>query len=174
MADFVTSITVDDVIDALAALLEPLAAGYTIVRGQVNRVPQPRPLAIILTEVHLADLQVPSYFVDPDAEQGAIHGPRQIGVQCDIYGANAGDVCTVIKQALRSDYAFRNMPAAIKVLYPDDGRQIPLVTGEQQYETRWTLTVALQYNPVVTVPQQTATALEVDHLVAADLLPETP
>ena len=40
----------------------------------------------------------------------------------------------------------------------------PLVTGEEQYDERWILTASLQYNPIVTIPQQSADALSVSQI----------
>ncbi len=171
---FTTSITIDEVIDALKAFLVPFCTGMEIVRGQVNRVPSPLGGYVVLTEGTLIDLQVPSSIVDKITEEATLHGPQEIAIQIDFYGASSGQLCSAVKQALRSSYGFDKFPENIKPLYTDAGRQIPLVTGEEEYETRWTLTAALQYNPVVTVPQQTATALELESIVAADLLPETP
>lgn len=167
--NFVTSITIDDVIDALADLLEPFCPDAEIVRGQVNRVAQPRNPCVILTEMGLTDLQVPSSTTAPGDEESTLSGPQRIMVQVDFYGPLAGEWCSAAKQALRSSYGFDAMPTDIKPLYTDDGRQAPLISGEQQYETRWILSALLQYNPVVTVPQQTATALELEEIVAADL-----
>jgi hypothetical protein len=52
-------------------------------------------------------------------------------------------------------------------LYCSDGHQMPLTTGEQQYETRWTLTASLQYNPTVSIPQQSANTLAVNIMEAS-------
>jgi hypothetical protein len=166
---YVASITIDDVIDALAEVLTPFCPDAQIVRGQTNRAPQPRNPCVILTEIGLTDLQVPSAFTDPSDQETVLAGPQRITVQIDFYGALAGEWCSTAKQVLRSAYGFENMPIDIKPLYTDDGRQAPLVSGEQQYETRWILTAALQYNPVATVPQPTATALQIDEIVAADI-----
>ena len=53
--------------------------------------------------------------------------------------------------------------------YCSDGMQSPLVTGEQQWEGRWTLTASLQYNPVVTVPQDFADVLIPNLVIPADV-----
>lgn len=167
--NYVTSITINDVIDALADVLAPFCPGAQIVRGQGNRVPQPRNPCVVLTEMNLTDLQVPSYNTDPSDQQATISGPQRIAIQIDFYGELAGEWCSTAKQVLRSNYGFTDMPADIKPLYTDEGRQAPLISGEQQYETRWILSAVLQYNPVVTVPQQSATALVLDEIVAADI-----
>jgi hypothetical protein len=167
--NYVASITIDEVIEALADVLAPFCPGAEIVRGQVNRTPQPRNPCVILTEIGLTDLQVPSAFTDPSDQETTLSGPQRIGIQIDFYGSKAGEWCSTAKQVLRSAYGFANMPDDIKPLYTDDGRQAPLISGEQQYETRWILMAALQYNPVSTVPQPTATALQIDEIVAADI-----
>jgi len=43
-----------------------------------------------------------------------------------------------------------------------------LVTGEEQYERRWALTMSLQYNPIVIVPQQSAEVLSMNILNDVD------
>ena len=39
---------------------------------------------------------------------------------------------------------------------------MPLTDSEQQYEQRWMATAVLQFNPVVTVPQDFANALTIN------------
>jgi hypothetical protein len=56
----------------------------------------------------------------------------------------------------------------IAPLYCDDGQEVPLVTGEEQYERRWALTMSLQYNPIVIVPQQSAEVLSMNILNDVD------
>jgi len=46
-------------------------------------------------------------------------------------------------------------------LYADDPIQIPLIDAEAQYERRWKVTAALQYNPVITTPQQSAATIQI-------------
>lgn len=158
MPNYVSSITVDQVIDALAAFLAPFMPGAQIVRGQVNRVALPSNPCAVLTEILQVDLSVPHTDyqppVDPAPADGTatIHGPSRIDVQIDFYGAQAGEFCKTVKTAFRSHWGFTHFPAGIKPLYTSDGMQSPLTTGEQQYESRWTLTASMQYNPTVTVP----------------------
>ena len=61
----------------------------------------------------------------------------------------------------RDEYAADNMPANIQPLYADNPMQMPLIDGEDQYEERWKLTASLQYNPVTTIGQQSALAVDI-------------
>lgn len=172
---YTSSITIDQVIDALAAFLAPFAPGAAIVRAQVNRVALPQNPCIVLTELLQVDLSVPytEYQppVDPIPADGTatILGPTRIDVQIDFYGSAAGEFCKAVKTAFRSHWGFAHFPANIKPLYTSDGIQSPLITGEQQFESRWTLTASLQYNPIVTVPQQFAEAASTTIAAPVDL-----
>ena len=162
---YTASISVDQVIDALAAFLAPFVPGGKIVRGQVNRVAMPSNPCAVLTELFQFDISVPHTDYQPPTDPipaigtATIKGPTRIDVQIDFYGAQSGDFCKAVKTAFRSYWGFAHFPANIKPLYTSDGVQAPLVTGEQQYESRWTLTASMQYNPTVTVPQEFSDSL---------------
>lgn len=169
MANYVISITVDQVIAALAAFLAPFMPGAQIVRGQVNRVALPSNPCAVLTEILTVDLSVPSADYQPLAAMATLHGPSRIDVQVDFYGAQAGEFCKTAKTAFRSFWGYDHFPANIKPLYTSDSVQSPLTTGEQQYESRWTLTVSMQYNPTVTVPQEFADEAVPNTPIPADI-----
>ena len=123
----------------------------------------------ILTEMTTDKLMVPyGKFNDP-TQTAAISGSKQIDIQIDFYGPLSGEWCSTAASAMGSEWGYNAFPANIRPLYTTKGLQSPLTTGEQQYESRWTLTASLQYNPVVTVPQQSATVLTVNTLGAVDL-----
>ena len=167
---YTSSITVDQVIDALADFLTPFVPDAEVVRAQVNRVAMPSNPCVILTEMLQVDLSVPATDYQPDDGTATVAGPTRIDVQIDFYGAQAGEFCKTVKTAFRSHWGFAHFPANIKPLYTSDGIQAPLVTGEQQYESRWTLTASLQYNPIVTVPQDFADVLVPNKILPADVV----
>ncbi len=167
---YTSSITVDQVIDALADFLAPFVPGAQIVRAQVNRVAMPSNPGVVLTEMLQVDLSVPATEYQPGDGTATIEGPTRIDVQIDFYGAQAGEFCKTVKTAFRSHWGFAHFPANIKPLYTSDGIQSPLTTGEQQYESRWTLTASLQYNPIVTVPQEFADSLAPAKILPADVV----
>ena len=169
MANYTSSITVDQVIDALAAFMAPFVPGGQIVRAQVNRVALPSNPCAVLTELLQVDLSVPATDYQPTANTATIYGPSRIDVQIDFYGAQAGEFCKTVKTAFRSHWGFAHFPANIKPLYTSDGVQSPLLTGEQQYESRWTLTASMQYNPTVTVPQEFADEAYPTLVIPADV-----
>lgn len=169
MTLYISSISVDQVIEALASFLAPMIPGGQVVRGQVNRVALPSNPCAVLTELLQVDLSVPAADYQPTDDTATIYGPSRIDVQIDFYGAQAGEFCKVAKSAFRSYWGFAQFPDGIKPLYTSDGVQAPLTTGEQQYESRWTLTASMQYNPTVTVPQQFADEAEVTQTVAVDI-----
>ena len=167
---YTSSITVDQVIDALADFLAPFVPAAQIVRAQVNRVPMPSNPGVVLTEMLQVDLSVPATEYQPVDGTATIEGSTRIDIQIDFYGAQAGEFCKTVKTAFRSHWGFSHFPANIKPLYTSDGIQAPLVTGEQQYESRWTLTASLQYNPIVTVPQDFADVLTPNKVLPADVV----
>jgi len=161
MPNYVPSIAVDEVIDALRNFMAPFVTGGLdkLVRGQVNRVPLPDDPCVVLTELLVVDLSMPSLTYRPDDGLATIAGPSRIDVQLDFYGVQSGDICKAVQAAFRTLWAYNQFVENIRPLYTSDAKQMPLVTGEQQYEARWTLTASMQYNPSVTVPQQFADEL---------------
>ena len=159
MPQYVPTITVDNVIVALGGFLTPFLAGVPIVRGQGNRVPMPTPACVVLTELLQVDLETPVVTQDPANAQALLVTPTRIDVQIDFYGPSAGDQCKAVKGAYRTEYATLQFADGIKPLYCSDGTQNPLITGEQQYASRWTITASLQYNASVALPQQSAIAI---------------
>lgn len=168
MTDYVSSIPVDEVIDVLGDFITPFVGSSQIVRAQVNRVAMPLDPVVVLTELLQVDLGVPFIDYQPIDGQLTMHGPSRFDIQADFYGPNAGEYCKAVKTALKTGYAFDNFPDNIKPLDVSDGIQAPLTTGEEQYESRWTLTISLQYNPLITVPQQFADEGSVNLFVQAD------
>lgn len=162
---YIATIAVDAVITALGSFLQPFMGSGTVIRGQNNRTPMPATLPFaVLTEVLQVDLETPTVSGQYSNAQITITSPKRIDIQIDIYGPTSGDLCTAVKGVYRTGYAVAQFPAGIAPLYCSDGHQIPLTDAEQQYDTRWTITASLQYNPAVYIPQQFATALAVNIL----------
>lgn len=166
--NFVASVTVDNVMDAIkefVLLFMPIPAKGCDPRGQVvraeqNRVPLPPAPCAVLTELFGDEMNVPYDVFDGIEQITTINASTKIDVQVDFYGEIGGDIMKAVKQAFRTEWGWLQFPANIKPMYTDNGRQMPLTTGEDQYLRRWTLTASLQYNPAVTVPQPSATVLK--------------
>jgi len=165
------SVTESSILAALRAfLLSILPAGTEVVRGQVNRVPPPKGSNyLVMTPLMRTRLatNVHSYsdpFPDPGSSQ-SIQQSTQVSIQLDVHGPAAGDNAQMIMMLLRDDLAcqsFTGSGFAIQPLYTSEPRQMPFVTGEDQYEDRWTLDAELQANPVITIDQQFAGTLKAE------------
>lgn len=162
MPNFVPDIIIDAVIGALGAFIQPFVGAAPIARGQTNRAAMPKSGFVELTEILQVDLETP--FVVDAAVTTSITGPKRIDIQIDFFGTSAGDWSTAVKGVFRTAYAVAQFPAGISPLYCGDAHQAPLINAEQQYETRWTLTASLQYNPTVIIPQQSANTLAINIL----------
>ncbi len=158
---YTTNLKIDDVINALATLIDLFVEGAEVIRAQVNRTSMPQGNFVVLTELFSVDLSIPREDFDSLSDSIDLTGPTRIDVQIDFYGENCGDYCKAVQTAFRTPFAYNNFPNNIKPLYTSDGIQAPLINGQQQWQSRWTLTVSLQYNPVVEIPQDSATALDV-------------
>jgi len=94
------SITIDNVIAALADFLDPLMpAGTQIVRAQVNRVAMPEPPCIVLTEMGQYDLATTRNTYDMVTGADFQRSTR-IDVQIDFYDGQAGEMCIITRSFL--------------------------------------------------------------------------
>ena len=159
---YVVSTPIDAVFDALGAFLNPFVAPSPIIRCQVNRVAYPVGNFVELTEISNTDLEYPRQWYDTTNFQTDFITPKRLAIQVDFYGELAGEWCAAVKTVWKTPWAVMQFPTGIAPLYCDDGREMPLITGEEQYERRWSLTCSLQYNPIVVVPQQSANALSMN------------
>lgn len=92
-----------------------------------------------------------------------ILSPFKVTVQLDVHGPNSGDNAQTIASLFFDDYAAQAFAASgfdVAPLYANDPHQMPFINGEQQYEQRWVIDLAMQCNPVVTVPQQFSDGLQ--------------
>lgn len=95
----------------------------------------------------------------------------QLTVQLDFHGPCGGDYAQIVTTLFRDEYAaivFRESGVDAAPLYADDARQAPFLNGEQQIEYRWSVDVAIQINPTVTVPQEFASTLGPVGLIEVD------
>lgn len=160
------SITTDiaevDVYTALRAfLLSFLPVNTPVDRGQGNLVSMPLGGFVIMTSAGIDRLSTNVDNYTPANQTKSILTPSKYDVQLDFYGPDS-QVWAMQTQALfRDQYAADSMPSNIVPLYADNALQMPLVDGEAQYEDRWKLTASIQYNPVTTIAQQSALAVNI-------------
>lgn len=87
-------------------------------------------------------------------------------VQCDVHGPNSANVTQTLITLFRSEVAVMTFSAqgttyTVEPLYADDGKYMPFINAEQQYEYRWVIELHVQVNPVVGTTQQFADELNV-------------
>ncbi len=157
---YIPSIAIDAVCEAIAAFVQPFVGVNTpIIRAYDNLTASPVAPYVELTEILQVDLETPSSTYSDT--QVTIAAPKRIDVQIDLVGTDAGSQAAALTVVMRTPYAAEQFPPGISPLYCSDARPNSMITGEQQYDYRWTLTMSCQYNPVVALPQQSATSLSV-------------
>lgn len=96
--------------------------------------------------------------------------PTELVYQVEAYGPLSADMIQIISTVWRDEFACQGLDQygyGIQPLYASVPRQLPFWSGEQQATNRWMIDLALQANPIVTVPQQFAGAVEVG-LISVD------
>lgn len=162
----VLSTTDKQLFNALCAVLLAIV-DCEVIRVPTNRVSMPKGGFITMSPAELMPL---STNVDTYTETTkTITRPTQVSIQLDCYGAGSADRAVAISMLLRDDSGcelFAAQPGGIQPLYATDPAQLPLVNGEEQYEQRWMFKAVLQYNPALSVEQQSANELSVDFISA--------
>lgn len=131
-----------------------LPATVEVVQAQDNRVPMPKSGFVSMNNTGMDRL---SFNIDKyqSLTQGkTILTPTKYSMQLDFYGQYSQIWAMQTVSLFRDEYSTELFPKNIQPLYADDPVQIPLIDGESQYEQRWKLTATLQYNPTISVTQQ--------------------
>ena len=163
----------------LEAFLQYILPSQTpVVQGLANRLPTPPGAYVVMTAILQKRLATNiNRYDDPNIVPGdgtrAIQQNTRMDVQLDFYGPDASDWAAMAETLWRDEVGCSLLAPDCQPLYADSAMQVPLVTGEEQYQQRWTLTAALQYNPVTTNPQQFADAAVVDLINVDERYPPT-
>lgn len=175
------SLTEDDVFVALQSfLLAILPTGIEVVRGQDNRVPEPKGVDFVTMTPILRERLATNivHFIDGfPADPGARMDlqPVKVTIQLDVHGTASADNTQIITTLFRSDYAteyFQCSGFSVAPLYTSEPHQMPFSDGEQQIEARWVVDVVMQANPVVTTSQDFAAALTVGIVSVEEKYPQ--
>lgn len=164
------SLTDDEVFTAARAfLLAVLPTGIEVVAAQVNRAPRPTSANhVVLTGARREQLAQTVSTPDPENDQRLIGRSTGFHLQIDIYGPAAADNAQTVSTLLHDAYGCDFLrPYGLQPLYCDDGTQMPLVSGEFQWENRWMVRAVLQASPEIAVPTEFADTV-ITTLVEAD------
>ena len=149
-------------------LLGCLPAGTEVVHGQDNRVAMPTGDFVTMTPILRTRLamNVDNWVLsDPAAVTKTIETDTRLDVQLDVYSnLYASENAQLIAMLFRDQYAVDALQVAgfdIAPLYCSDPRQMVFTNAESQYESRWSIDISVQINPVATVPQQFANSVAI-------------
>jgi hypothetical protein len=134
-----------------------------VLRGPLNRLSMPKDGFIVMSPLGQKGLSTNTTTYGDTTK--TLRRSTEWSAQIDCYGTLAGDRAQVIATAIRDSWTcrkFAELDPDVQPLYATDARQMPLVTGEQQYEQRWTFEIRLTYKPGVVLPQDSATELHVE------------
>jgi hypothetical protein len=159
-----------------AFLLANTPDGTEVIRAQVNKVPSPKAVSwIAMTPTARPRLATNIDTWDVTATNPTTTNKQQkvdVVIQLDVYGDSAADIATKIATLWRDDYAFQYFQALDtdqSPLYSDDPQQMPLISGEEQYVSRWTFKLHLQANLDVSTNQDFMATVDVS-LIDVDVV----
>lgn len=152
------------VFNALRAfIVSVLPAGVEVIKGLGNDVPPPKGGYVAMTPLRQPAISTNLHTLNPD-QTTTVTAPTEYDVQIDCYGPDSSDWARMLVTMFRDPYGCDSFAASLPgsaPLYCTDPRQAPLITGEENYQQRWVFSALLQYNPEITVAQQSATTLVV-------------
>lgn len=164
---YTVSITESQIFTALRAWIIA-SIGDQVVQGFTNRVSSPKGAFVEMSGLVKTNLSTNMrQFTSPvnPATVGVQQNQKSIDytIQLDVYGAGSSDIATILDVAYAAETTwafFNNLVPGLAPLYMEDPKQSPIVTGEQQYDQRWTLVAHVQFLPSITDAQESATVVE--------------
>lgn len=134
-----------------------------VIQGLQNNSPLPENCIVMTLLPYTQDLDQ-SQYINENGES-TIQTSKLYMMQLDFYGDMAFDRVTKCATMWRSQYT-TNKLQAIQPLYANNPRNMPFVNEQDQYEKRFLLEIALQYNPYYTYAEQSDTVVSVDITLA--------
>ena len=155
-------------------LVAMLGTGANVVQGQQNRIAMPQGNYIIMTligGVEALHKGSRSFLWTPGnsnpGTEAVTKGMKDV-LQLDFYGPGARDWATIVSELISTEFNFdyfatqqANGGPDMQPLFATGVRNLSLINGENQYESRWSFDLHFQFNPVVTFPQDFMTSLEI-------------
>lgn len=143
-------LTENEIIDLLADFLEPIVG--KCLGAYANRVPMDNEQFAMLSPLRYIRHTTTKASRLSDTTEG-LSEVRQLDVQVDIYGENAGDRAVALETVWASDYAYRNTDERIAPLYSSAAMRSPFVDESRQWLERYTITLSMQVHITITVGQ---------------------
>lgn len=140
-----------------------------VIRGLDDDVPMPIGDFVLMSEGKIERLSTNIDYNDSATQVRSVMMPTEYSMQIDCYGPNSGDYATILTAMWRDQYGCDALAPDAAPLYSTSPIQMPLTNAEKNYEKRFTLTLLLQFNPVVSAQQQSANALKAN-LIDVDVV----
>jgi hypothetical protein len=155
------SITESDIETALRGFLVLiLPAQVDVIRGQVNRVPEPQHSNyVVFWPMRRPRLGTNVDEVTDAGDGMTITQPTEVVYQLQVHGPQSADNSQRISTLFRDAFAVDSMPAAVSPLYADDPQQLAFSNDQQQYEDRWIVEAHMEVDPTITVTIESADSL---------------
>ena len=144
----------NEIWDYLTALFPSLP----VVQGLQNNSPLPHNAIVMTLMPYTQDLDQSQYHHDSEAQESMIQGSKLQMMQLDFYGDNAFNDVTKVATLWRSMHTTEALKG-VQPLYANNPRNLEYVNEQDQYEKRFLLEIALQYNPYYTYAEQSADAM---------------
>jgi hypothetical protein len=146
-----------------SVIFDAVPTDVPVVRGQVNRVPEPPGgslgfVAVVPGAGALRLATNETSYNDPGGSTGGTETLSQstrYEALLHCYGPQAADWAASLSILLRSEYAVEQL-ALSTPLHADDPIQVPLANGEEQWEQHWQVRALVQYRPAAVAPMQFA------------------
>ncbi|OBX10411.1 hypothetical protein QV09_05525 [Gallibacterium salpingitidis] len=127
--------------------------GDQVIRGYSNNVPLPKNDFILMNIIHEQALSTNSYNYSKEAGNVEILQSTEVQMQIDFYGKTAAVNARVFCNLWRDFYSCEHL-SHCQPLYCDNPQYLPFTNEKNEYEERYTVTVHLTYNPVITHEQE--------------------
>jgi hypothetical protein len=161
---YLPSISIDTIFQQMGDFIT-LTIGCPVIVAQENRVPMPRTGFISMNDAVLTRLSTNITTFTDTHVAGSVQGSSNssadmmFSIQLDAYGPLAPDWMTSIATLFRSEFGVQQFTLGIQPLYCSDSRQIQFINGETEFETRYSMDVFFQYNPITQTPMNFADTL---------------
>ena len=126
-------------------------ASAQIIQAYQNNNPTPEN-AIVMQALFDRNMDETSTYYEPALEQAHAHNSVSVGLQLSFYGADAESRSRTVYTLWKSPYSTSRMELC-QPLYAQGRDRRPYINDSNQYEDRWIVDLALQYNPQVTYAQ---------------------
>lgn len=160
VVDILDSLIYTDVGTYIVATLP----GIPVVQGYPNRVSMlpatPGFIEMFITRKVRQNTNIDGWDVtNPAPADETVETHYEVVMQLSFFGAQSSAWATIISNLWRDELTCVALADTCQPLFSEDPIRAPLVNEEQQYEDKWIVLAHLQYNPVVSTPQQFADTL---------------